>query len=437
MNQSCPRCYALLAHSEVGDLCVQCGYIQRRHHNRVPEPDDNYQNHSSQNDDIRPSNLESPSGLDSLLFPEKTPEKPSYQTPSDYNNPVNNNIDNHPTTPGNEKPQIINHHSSSQYRKRLEEHKKRLELPEIESAIEPESSLDAHYPTLPMQHPPEASHISSPGVASLIDSSLQTEGDEPDVVEVNEPHRPSPYLLNMVPNDRDKNKEPDSYHQPKYHSPLKSTHTKPSTTPPNPISSQPTNEPPSNLPPKAEDALSRADALLAAAASPSKESTGKNINYLIIIVVLLIFFGLGGFFAFSLLNPSSTNIPSPSSTSPTTSGAIQSSSTSPTPSNQTESAKRDSKRKDDLNEISTALSAYKKTNGNYPIGEDISALEVLTESSPPYIDEIANDPKSDEESGEIIKYSYSSDGNKYTLTASLENKQDPDASDGFYILKSP
>lgn len=110
---------------------------------------------------------------------------------------------------------------------------------------------------------------------------------------------------------------------------------------------------------------------------------------------------------------------------------------SPTPTNLTESAKRDSERKDSLNTIAIALAAYKKANGTYPSGNDIEVLSALTSSNPPYLREIKTDPLSNPENGVVIKYGYTSDGTKFTLTASLENKQDSDAVNGLYVVKSP
>lgn len=442
MNQTCPQCYALLTSSEVGDLCVQCGYIQRRHHNHIPEPTDHASTHQNPQNELTPGNLEAPSGLDSLLFPTneadlKSSHDAQTMPEASYDNLAEPkaNLEGHDFS--SEKPQIINHHNSSQYRKRLQQRLNNLKTPEIESSLEPESSLAAEYPpsysetqTEPSQQP---TAVETP---SLPDSA------EPDVVEVNEPHRPSPYLLNMSQDEQ------ESAYQPKYHSPLKTPSVASgkdevsaihnSQVPKEPAS-KPTPAPQASplttdTPPKPADVLTRADALLAAASTSKKTDTGKHLNYLIGGITLIIFIGLGTFLAFSLFKPSPTTTTSPSAT---TSATPKPESTSPTPSNQTDSSKRDTERKAALNDISTALSAYKKTNGTYPVGDDISVLVVLTASDPPYIDEIKDDPLNDADSGVVVNYGYSSDGTKFTLTAALENKQDRDAVNGLYVVKSP
>jgi hypothetical protein len=440
MNQTCPQCYALLTSSEVGDLCVQCGYIQRRHHNHIPEPTDHTSNHLNPQNNLTPGSLEAPEGLDSLLFPTNKPDPESghdAQTmpETSYDDLVNPKTNHEGHDLSSEKPQIINHHTSSQYRKRLQQRLDNLKTPEIESSLEPESSLAAAYPT---SYSEKQTEPSQPYDAT----DTLPANTEPDVIEVNEPHRPSPYLLNMNQDEQ------ESTHQPKYHSPLKTAATTgdknevstvhhshaPKEPADKPTTSLQTASPTTNASPKPDDVLSRADALLAAAATPKKADTGKRLNYLIGGITLIIFIGLGIFLVSSLFKPSQTTTASPSVT---TSDTPKPASTSPTPSNQTDSSKRDTERKETLNDISTALSAYKKTNGTYPVGDDISVLVVLTASDPPYISEIKDDPLNDADSGVVVNYGYSSDGTKFTLTAALENKQDPDAANGLYIVKGP
>lgn len=437
MNQTCPQCYALLTSSEVGDLCVQCGYIQRRHHNHIPEPTDHASTHQNPQNELTPGNLEAPTGLDSLLFPTneadlKSSDDAQTMPETSYDNLAEPKTDHAGHDFSSEKPQIINHHTSSQYRKRLQQRLNNLKTPEIESSLEPESSLAAEYPSSYSERLTEPSQQ-----PAAVETLSQSDSTKPDVVEVNEPHRPSPYLLNMSQDEQ------ESAYQPKYHSPLKTPSVAsgkdevstihnsqaPKLTP-TPQTSPPTTDTPS-IP---DDVLTRADALLAAASTSKKTDTGKHLNYLIGGITLIIFIGLGTFLAFSLFKPSPTTTTSPSTT---TSATPKSESTSPTPSNQTDSSKRDTERKEALNDISTALSAYKKTNGTYPVGDDISVLVVLTASDPPYIDEIKDDPLNDADSGVVVKYGYSSDGTKFTLTATLENKQDRDAVNGLYVVKSP
>jgi hypothetical protein len=176
------------------------------------------------------------------------------------------------------------------------------------------------------------------------------------------------------------------------------------------------------------DALARADALLAAASSPKTDTRSRSNMFLIIgiVAILLVLSGL----AFLLLKP-------PTTTQPTSSATPVVSSPTTTPTNtQSLASKRDKQRKEDLNAISVALAAYKKSTGSYPVGGDISALAPLTTATPAYIAKINLDPLSDEASGVIVKYNYNSDGKTYTLTATLENKSDSDAQNGLYIVKS-
>lgn len=417
MNQTCPQCYSQLASSEVGNLCVNCGYLQRRHHNHAPVQDhDETSSDSSthQHDDhTMPGNLEAPRGLDALLFSSESATKPQAE-------PLRESFDTQAPEP-REKPQIINHHSSSQYRRRLERQLQTLETPEIESSIEPDSTLEA------AETAPGAPHSENPATlpTTVAWSSQPTESAEEDVIEVHEPHRPSPYLINMADTDTEV-----AHPTPEYHSPL---HTPPKPAPTNDTPNHPhSSSPTTSTPPQSEAALARADALLAAAASPQKASATAKTNYIIIAVTIIILLGIGSFLAFTLLRK-----PTPqTSTAPSTSSnTVQSS--SPTPTNLTESAKRDAERKDTLNTIAIALAAYKKANGTYPSGNDIAVLSALTSSNPPFLREIKTDPLSNTESGVVIKYGYSSDGAKFTLTASLENKQDPDAVNGLYVVKSP
>jgi prepilin-type N-terminal cleavage/methylation domain-containing protein len=74
---------------------------------------------------------------------------------------------------------------------------------------------------------------------------------------------------------------------------------------------------------------------------------------------------------------------------------------------------RDSRRQVDLNTVSTVLQEYRKNTGTYP-----DDLDELTSSSPPYIEELPEDPKNpDPDYG----YTYVKTGNTYTLSALLEN----------------
>lgn len=99
-----------------------------------------------------------------------------------------------------------------------------------------------------------------------------------------------------------------------------------------------------------------------------------------------------------------------------------------------EKAKRDIKRKADIKEIATALEVYKRDTGSYPVGDKIQATYVLSKASPKYISYVNDDPSST--SSAKVLYTYRSDGKSYILSAKLENTQDAEAIDGYYIIQS-
>lgn len=416
MNQTCPQCFSTLTSSEVGHLCVNCGYLQHRLHNHPPvqdsptdHPQDRNHQHSTH---AMPGNLEAPRGLDELLF-QNTPDIPPA---SDQNDDITSDL---PKAP-DEKPQIINHHASSQYRRRLEKRLENLATPEIESPLEPESSLETREQKI--YHKQNYSSIDQEDSLqmpqSLIENSQEDQLQEA-TAEATKPHRPSPYLLNMSDAEPETNTQSPDHQSP---------HGVPSTPANHQYSTQ--HEPT----PSSSEAMARADALLTAAASPQKTTSPSKLNYIVIIITVILLFGIGSLLAFSILKkptPKETTQPTSNNTPSTTQNS------NPTPSNLTESSKRDGERKDTLNTIAIALSAYKKANGSYPAGNDIEVLSPLITSTPPYLREIKLDPLSSSESNVTIKYGYTSDGSKFTLTASLENKQDPDAVNGLYIVKNP
>jgi hypothetical protein len=412
MNSTCPQCFSQLANSEVGNLCISCGYLQRRHHNHTPSADEDQRQYE---ESLSPGNLEAPRGLDNLLFPDDPPNTP---TPSDLDiaePPEKDTINSEP-------PRIINHHVSSQYKRRLGRYRKALETPELESAIEPESSLEQ--PDIPISTEPTATtsedYPSTPANQTTVKDQTTME-DQDNFVEVNEPHKPSPYMLNMS-----EVKSSSNSNSPEYHSPL---HNSQQTNSKIEYHDQPASKESDQ---DSKTAMDRADALLAAASSNKKTSSSRS-NYLIITITIILLLGVGTFLILSLVQKPKPTPQSPSVSNP----PVSSQSISPTPSNLTESAKRDAERKDTLNTMAIALAAYKKNNGSYPSGNDIETLKILTSSNPPYLREVKNDPLSNPESNLIIKYGYNSDGSQFTLTASLENKQDSDAVNGLYVVKSP
>ena len=83
---------------------------------------------------------------------------------------------------------------------------------------------------------------------------------------------------------------------------------------------------------------------------------------------------------------------------------------------------RDSDRKNELKNLQQKLVSHFNYNGSYPL-----ALSGLTPA--PTTAEL-QDPKN-------VDYGYTSDGNTYTLTANLENDEDPKAdASGNYVLQS-
>lgn len=85
-------------------------------------------------------------------------------------------------------------------------------------------------------------------------------------------------------------------------------------------------------------------------------------------------------------------------------------------------ASRDGKRKADLEQIRSGLEMYRSDCGSYPTGSLTSGSSLIGNgssstclSSNVYISSIPSDPVSAERS-----YSFSSDGNVYTLCAALE-----------------
>jgi len=84
-------------------------------------------------------------------------------------------------------------------------------------------------------------------------------------------------------------------------------------------------------------------------------------------------------------------------------------------------ASRDSKRKADIEQIRSALEMYKADCSNYPTS--ITAGGSITGSCPTsntYLSPVPKDPLSPTQS-----YSYSSNGNTYTICASLEQGGNP------------
>ena len=155
---------------------------------------------------------------------------------------------------------------------------------------------------------------------------------------------------------------------------------------------------------------------------PSKSSSHRLRNTILALLVFALIAGVGGYL---YLKRSNRMIAPAASTTPlVTPSVTPAPTTTPSP----EAAKRDDQRKKDLKDIATALEVYRRANGSYPAGNDISALYPLQYTNPPYISYINYDPAST--ASNKIKYGYNSDGTNFTLTAQLEVKSDPDAKDG-------
>lgn len=78
---------------------------------------------------------------------------------------------------------------------------------------------------------------------------------------------------------------------------------------------------------------------------------------------------------------------------------------------------RDTRRKQDIDKVNTALTQYRTENGHYPIESNYDAL--AADLVPTFLTQLPTDPRN---SGSNV-YTYSStDGEYFTLGATLENK---------------
>ena len=101
---------------------------------------------------------------------------------------------------------------------------------------------------------------------------------------------------------------------------------------------------------------------------------------------------------------------------------------------------RDSTRKNDIRSIKQALETYYTDNNVYPTTSGACTPDaasclgtVLTSGTTPYAKTVAKDPKANQ------NYTYTPTGTpvtSYTLTATLENKNDKDAPNGTYTINS-
>ena len=80
-------------------------------------------------------------------------------------------------------------------------------------------------------------------------------------------------------------------------------------------------------------------------------------------------------------------------------------------------ASRDGKRKADIEQVRSALEMYKSDCGTYPLSVTFGTGSIVAScpTSNTYLNPVPQDPLTPARS-----YSYTSDGNTYTITASLE-----------------
>ena len=381
MFKECPKCQGRMVTLADGYFCLTCGRTfpltsQPRTHgeepSQPPAPSEALQGHHI---------------IDPIPTPELKPIVPALTS----------------------SPQaIINHHAASYAKRRLQADVARLEdTPELPSSLDPDREIEA-----PDQ--PYAALIASdePTRDAVANTQLPEVGsDEPETND--KPVKPSAFVVHAT--------------QPLYETPHPLQSIQPqvgglsaeeqlladaralSAERPAKLAGDPTKE--------------KAEALLAAASQ--KQPASKSRTWILAGISLFILVG-AGVGAWLLLMPARSDKPATTPVPVTT--------TTPTPSPSIEPAKRDTQRKSDLNSIAIGLEAYHKATGAYPVGSDISILSPLEKTAPPFINRVNLDPSSTE--GTPIKYSYSSDGSSFTLSASLENAKDPDAKDGLYVVRN-
>lgn len=455
MQPPCPNCDTPLAGSTIGYLCTNCGKAYRyadpdpavdplaqphhpsgsEHDRDLTYPTDTPTEDSVDSQDTAHSEAAPSVHKSDFSSAQITSHRRSSQVYRRYNHQAANDTD-RPTTP--HEPGSLDEDTAHPY---LPTHHSTAPSLSSEAPIEkPETHDSWERHDHARLTSAEVSHDSLPQPAPDYETPLEEDDTSYG------PHKPSPHILDVASaadtpapytphSPLDLSKQPDHHYTeqaeqldavPELLPSFVDTQSPAADQAP-PMPAATTSPQPSGSAPQS-DALARADALLAAASSPKPDTRSRSNMFLIIgiVAILLVISGL----AFLLLKP-------PATTQPTSSATPVVSSPTTTPTNtQSLASKRDKQRKEDLNAISVALAAYKKSTGSYPVGGDISALAPLTTATPAYIAKINLDPLSDEASGVIVKYNYNSDGKTYTLTATLENKSDSDAQNGLYIVKS-
>jgi general secretion pathway protein G len=84
---------------------------------------------------------------------------------------------------------------------------------------------------------------------------------------------------------------------------------------------------------------------------------------------------------------------------------------------------RDSRRKQDLAQVSHALELYYSENNSYPDKEDLNWGDSLTNNGILYMKQLPQDPSSP---GYTYQYEVSEDNQEFQLYCCLENTQDPE-----------
>jgi len=150
---------------------------------------------------------------------------------------------------------------------------------------------------------------------------------------------------------------------------------------------------------------------------PADEKAKNSPVKMIVLVVLVIVVLIAGYYAYSILFPSSSNDTSSTNSVPNIATVTATVTT----------GNSDSQRKADLFEIQDALLNYAAANnGKYPVSESYSFLNqtgniLETELVPTYLAALPADPSTSK------SYAYKSDGTTFTLTAELDNANDPEA----------
>lgn len=322
---------------------------------------------------------------------------------------------------------IVNHRASSYYQQHLHERLSQLTTPELPAPDET-LPLAAHFADAEANRAPSSELVITPQspLESLPPDTEQAQSSAPEIRSPHEnqiktprperPFRPSAYVVHattpLTHHDKPERPLPSALnHIPKSEAELLSQAHQVSET----IHLAPSPSP---------HAL--ADELLAAAAKPHPPKSQSHYTWVLMAGSALVLIA-GAIGAWLLLKQ-----PNTPSNSPQVTPSIQNS--NPLLTTTKEPTKRDAQRKSDLNSIAIGLEAYHKSTGAYPVGNDISILASLEKTTPPFITHINLDPSST--TGSDIKYSYSSDGSGFTLSAILENPLDADAKDGLYIVRN-